>query len=150
MKSTLKNLGAGCDFLSIERNDKGNRNTHPALLPSLPLSAALLEAEVVVAGSVRGSVFLWPALPMSSFVYMGIIISGGPGRRWFCTFYGLSPGHDCSNSKKEGKGELLVELRAFMCVDIGSSQVLINKIQEFTHQYKQLKNEVTNQQTLLL
>ena len=79
MESTLKNLGAGCDFLSIERNDKGNRNTHPALLPSLPLSAALLEAEVVVAGSVWGSVFLWPALPMSSFVYMGIRISGGPG-----------------------------------------------------------------------
>ena len=33
----------------------------------------------------------------------------------FALFYGLSPGHDCSNSKKEGKGELLVELRAFMC-----------------------------------
>ena len=31
-------------------------------------------------------------------------------------------------------------------VDIGLSQVLISKIQEFT----QLKNEVTNQQTLLL
>ena len=35
-------------------------------------------------------------------------------------------------------------------VDIGLSQVLISKIQEFTHQYKQRKNEVTNQQTLLL
>ena len=79
MESTLKNLGASCGFLSIERNYKGNRNTDPALLPSLPLSAALLEAEVVVAGSVRGSVFLWPALPMSSFVYMGIRISGGLG-----------------------------------------------------------------------
>ena len=81
MKSTLKNLGAGCDFLSIKRNDKGNRNTDPALLPSLPLSAALLEAEVVLTGSVRGSVFLRPALPMSSFVYMGIRILGGLGRR---------------------------------------------------------------------
>ena len=73
-------LRAGCDFLSIERNDKVNRNTDPALLPSLPLSAALLEAEVVVAGSVRGSVFLWPVLPMSSFVYMGIRTLGGRGR----------------------------------------------------------------------
>ena len=73
-------LRAGCDFLSIERNDKVNRNTDPALLPSLPLSAALLEAEVVVAGSVRGLVFLWPVLPMSRFVYMGIRTLGGRGR----------------------------------------------------------------------
>ena len=73
-------LRAGCDFLSIERNDRENRNTHPALLPRLPLSAALLEAEVVVAGSVRGSVLLRPALLMTSFVYMGIRTLGGRGR----------------------------------------------------------------------
>ena len=30
-------------------------------------------------------------------------------------FYGLSPGNDCSYSKKEGKDELLGELRAFIC-----------------------------------
>ena len=111
----MKNLGAGCDFLSLERNDKVNRNTHPALLPSLPLSAALLEAEVVVAGSVWWSVFLWPALLMSSFVYMGIRISDGLGRLDdFALFYDLSPGNHCSDSKKEGKDELLGELRVFI------------------------------------
>ena len=73
-------LRAGCDFLSLETNDKVNRNPAPALLPRLPLSAALLEAEVVVAGSVWWSIFLRPALPISSFVYMGIRISGGLGR----------------------------------------------------------------------
>ena len=33
----------------------------------------------------------------------------------FALFYDLLPGNDCSDSKKEGKGELLVELRAFIC-----------------------------------
>ena len=52
---------------------------------------------------------------MSSFVYMGIRISGGLGRQDdFALFYDLLPGNDCSDSKKEGKDELLGELRVFI------------------------------------